>query len=190
MSHCFSQIESSYFILSWLYFTLLDCIDTLMAPLHSTMALRHSTWLDKEQLRVWWPALPTSSWNSHGHLHGPFLRKHLYGQTWTTTGPYQKKASNMVAIHWWRILPLESWRRKSEQLCRRNQPSTPHHQIHNRMVQKQCVIPGHNCKDSWWTNSDRPVCETIDNVRTVLSMVKPTDTHQYFAANSCRPKTL
>lgn len=67
---------------------------------------------------------------------------------------------SMVVTHWRHIFPLESWKGKSEPLHMRNQPSTPHNQVHSRMVQGKCILFGHNREARRWKSSDRLVCKT------------------------------
>ena len=106
---------------------------------------------------TWPPPMPTSLWadlNNHSWLM-PEKSQQFGGETLM------------------KYSPSEIMKRKVLTGLLEKLTSTPHHQIHNRMVQRQCVLLGQNCKGG----------------RAVTDLyVKPTDTRQHLAVNSCHPR--
>ena len=106
---------------------------------------------------TWPPPMPTSLWadlNNHSWLM-PEKSQQFGGETLMKYSPSE-------------IMNRKVLTGSLEKLT-----STPHHQIHNRMVQRQCVLLGQNCKGG----------------RAVTDLyVKPTDTRQHLAVNSCHPR--
>lgn len=111
-------------------------------------------------------------------LKWPLLCQQLHGPAGSEDpGSCHRQAPHLVMLHRQYLCHLEPWRGGIVAVCGGTQLHTSHHQVHSRVV---------------WSRENIPFLDTLvslkDGAITTDLYVKPTDTHQYLAANSCHPR--